>query len=101
MSGSNLTIRPSRILEEKREEVLALLQRRGAANPRVFGSVARGTDTPESDVDILVTVKPENAWEFVGLGRELSELLGVRVDVMSDGGLKEKHSHLIREARPL
>ncbi len=74
---------------------------RGAENPRVFGSVTRGTDTPESDVDILVTVAPERVWELVNLAEDLSDLLGVHVDVVSEGGLKAKHAQLLRDARPI
>lgn len=63
--------------------------------------MARGDDTPASDLDLLVTVPPEAAWTFVSTARELSELLGVHVDVVSDGGLKEKHQQLLDEAVPL
>lgn len=93
--------RPSQRLKAHREEVIALLRERGAENPRVFGSVARGTDDLSSDIDILMTVAPERAWEFITLSRELSDLLGVHVDVLSDRGLKSKHAQLVKEAIPL
>lgn len=67
----------------------------------MFGSVARGTDAAGSDLDILVSVRPDRAWDFVSLPRELSELLGLHVDVVSDGGLKPKHAALLADARPL
>ena len=101
MSDSDLLTRPSQRLRARREDVLELIRRLGAENPRVFGSVGRGTDTPSSDIDILVSVAPEHAWGFVSLSRELSELLGVRVDVVSDRGLTSKHAEIVREARPL
>ncbi len=63
--------------------------------------MARGTDRDDSDIDILVTVDPGRAWEFVSLARELGELLDAHVDVVSDRGLKPKHEHLLREAVPL
>jgi predicted nucleotidyltransferase len=100
MSGT-VPARPSEVLEERRTEVLDLIRRRGGENPRVFGSVARGTDSAGSDIDIVVSVKPDRAWEFVSLPRELSELLGVHVDVVSEGGLKPKHAALLADARPL
>ena len=93
--------RPSEVLRSRRAEVLDLISRRGGENPRIFGSVARGTDTPDSDIDIVVRVSPERAWEFVSLPRELSEMLGVPVEVVSERGLKEKHSRLLSEALPL
>lgn len=55
----------------------------------VFGSVARGTDRPDSDVDLLYVLKPgsEMGLEFFGLRDELEQLLGRRVDVVSKNGL--------------
>lgn len=93
--------RPSELLQERREEVLELIQKSGAERPRVFGSVARGTDTPDSDLDILVKLTPEHVWTFVNLPEDLSELLGVRVDVVPEGGLKTKHAQILRDAKPL
>ena len=62
---------------------------------RVFGSVARGEDGPESDIDLLVT-PPEavTLFDLARLERDLSELLGERVEVVPDTTL---HPHL-REA---
>ncbi|MGO1320962.1 MAG: nucleotidyltransferase family protein [Galactobacter sp.] len=94
-------LRPSCALAEHRDEVVRLLNARGVTNPRVFGSVARGEDHPGSDLDLLVTVDPDQAWEFVSVSRELSELLGVPVDVVSDRGLKPKHAEVRTEAIPL
>jgi len=93
--------RPSDRLREHRSEVLDVIRRNGGKNPRVFGSVARGEDTPSSDLDILVTVQPDAAWTFVSTSRELSDLLGVKVDVVTEGGLGEKHRRILAEAVPL
>ncbi|QJW35499.1 helix-turn-helix domain-containing protein [Cellulosimicrobium protaetiae] len=94
-------IRPSDRLRAHRDEVRDLIRRNGGHNPRVFGSVARGDDTPMSDVDIVVDVRPEDAWRFVSTSRELSELLGVHVDVVTEGGLRAKHRDVLAEAVPL
>ncbi|MEL7977673.1 nucleotidyltransferase domain-containing protein [Isoptericola sp. F-RaC21] len=94
-------VRPSDRLREKRDEVLTIIARNGGTNPRLFGSVARGEDTPASDVDIVVDVRPEDAWRFVSTPRELSELLGVHVDVVTERGLRAKHRDIIDEAVPL
>ena len=93
--------RPSEALEQYRDEVRQAISECGACNPRVFGSVARGTDVPGSDLDLLVTVPPEAAWRFVSLKPRLVALLGVDVDVISDNGLTDKHRAIVREARPL
>lgn len=93
--------RPSDRLGENRRAVLDLIKRRGAKNPRVFGSVSRGEDGPGSDLDILVDLDPGGLWDAASLPRELEELLGVHVDVVFEGGLKPKHAGLLDQARPL
>ena len=99
--STEAVVLPSQALEARRSEVRHLIESSGLRNPRVFGSVARGTDAPGSDIDILVDVPLESAWTFVSLPRQLSELLGVHVDLVSERGLKAKHSQLLEEARPL
>jgi len=93
--------RPSAVLDEHRDEIRRIIQEYGGENPRVFGSVARGQDTPTSDLDILVAVRPQNAWKFVSLQSRLRELLGVDVDVVTEKGLTDKHQRIIAEAVPL
>lgn len=57
----------------------------------VFGSWARGENRPDSDLDILIKLrKPVSLLTFVRMQRELSELLNVTVDLVSDGGLKNE-----------
>lgn len=57
----------------------------------VFGSWARGENRPGSDLDILIKLgKPVSLLTFVKMQRELSELLNVTVDLVSDGGLKNE-----------
>ena len=68
-----------------REEIRKLASRRRAGSIRVFGSVARGEDGPGSDIDFLVTPQPGfSLFDRGGLMAELSELLGVEVDVVTD-----------------
>ncbi len=76
-------------LHRHRTEALEVLARHGLSNPRVFGSVARGDENPESDVDLLVDI-PEGVG-LVTLGRcqaELEALLGAPVDLVPSGDLK-------------
>jgi uncharacterized protein len=74
-----------RILERRRAEVVAACARRGAHRPRVFGSVARGEDGPESDIDLLVELEPgRTLLDLEQLEIELREILGIAVDVGTD-----------------
>ncbi len=65
--------------------------RRGATNLRVFGSIARGEATPTSDVDLLVDLEPGRSLvDLGGLLMDLTELLGVEVDVVTEASLKPR-----------
>lgn len=91
--------RPSALLAEHRVEVVAAAARNRATNVRVFGSVARGEDTPDSDVDLLVTFQPgASLLDQAGLVEDLQDLLGVHVDVVSDRALKERDAGALAEA---
>ncbi len=73
---------------EKRDQILEIAARHGAHNVRVFGSTARGEAGPESDVDLLVDVGPAHSpWFPAGLILDLEELLGRKVDVVTEGAL--------------
>jgi len=79
------------LLREKREEVLRLIARYGGSNVRVFGSVARGDFGPESDIDLLILPGPGmGLFEKAALERELAELLGCRVNLVSERGLRPR-----------
>lgn len=72
-------------LRARRDEILAIADRWGATNVRVFGSVARGDATHGSDVDLLVDLDPARSLlDLGGLLMDLQELLGVAVDVGTD-----------------
>lgn len=92
-----------RRLRRRRRVVLDLCGRRGARNVRVFGSVARGDDTAGSDVDLLVDLdKGVGVVSLAGLQRELTELLGVRVDVVPADTLKPAlRPQVLAEAIPV
>lgn len=81
-------------LSEHADSMAAILARYDAANPRVFGSVARGDAGEDSDLDLLVDLAPGgNALlQVAGLGEELTELLGVRVDVVTRDLLRDEVS---------
>lgn len=75
-------------VREKREDVLRIAAAHGASNIRVFGSVARGEEGPESDLDLLVDMKPGSSLlDLVSLWQDLEDLLGHKVDVITEGGI--------------
>jgi len=76
------------LLQNKRDQILALATRHGARNVRVFGSVARGEASAESDIDFLVECEPNTSPFFPGgLVMDLEELLGRRVDIVTERGM--------------
>lgn len=91
------------LLKERREEVLRIAAKHGARNVRVFGSVARGEAGPESDVDLLVDVGPNHSsWFPAGLMLELEELLGHKVEVITEASVYPPlKQHILEEAMPL
>lgn len=96
-------MRPSEVLDRNREAVRALIGRYPVANPRVFGSVADGTDGETSDLDILVDTLPRTTlFHLGGLHADLEEMLGISVDLTTTGGLrKEMRDEILRSAKPL
>jgi predicted nucleotidyltransferase/DNA-binding XRE family transcriptional regulator len=94
--------KPSAVLYVHKAEVKRIAKRHKATAVKVFGSVARGQDKPGSDVDLLVTFAPDaTLYDQVGLAQDVEELLGIGVDVVSEGGLRGRHAAIQKEARPL
>jgi uncharacterized protein len=87
----------------RREEIIAMAARYGAADLRIFGSIARGDATETSDVDFLVRFEPgRSLFDQGGLLMDLRQLLGVNVDVVSEGALTGRFGQIVRrEAVPL
>jgi uncharacterized protein len=75
-------------LRSQRSEILSLAAHHGARNVRVFGSLVRGDERADSDIDFLVEVEPgRSLLDVIGLEQDLSELLGRKVEVLTDAGL--------------
>ncbi|MDH4246686.1 MAG: nucleotidyltransferase family protein [Deltaproteobacteria bacterium] len=91
------------LLQEKREEILRIAASHGARNVRVFGSVARGEADDQSDIDFLVELEPSRSlFDHAALLLELQEVLGRKVDVVSDRGIKPRiRDRVLKEAVPL
>ena len=79
------------LIHENREKILEITANHGAFNVRLFGSVARGEDTEDSDIDFLIDYDLEkiSSWFPVGLVYDLEDLLGRKVDVVSTKSLHE------------
>lgn len=93
-------VKPSAALNLHREAIRRIVTSHRARNPRVFGSVARGTDTEASDLDILIEPTPKTSLLDIGAIRhELIELLGIPVDVITPMALPAKiREEVISEA---
>ena len=91
------------LVRTKREQILRLALRHGVTGGRVFGSMARGDAGPQSDVDLLIEVGPDpSPWFPGGLVAELEELLGRRVQVVTERGLDDLlRERVLEEAVPL
>jgi len=88
------------LLRDKRDEILDIAARYGASNVRVFGSVARGEATVQSDVDFLVELeRGRSLLDHAALMVDLEGLLRRRVDVATERGLKPGfREDILREA---
>jgi predicted nucleotidyltransferase len=88
---------------EKRDDILRIAAGHGAVTVRLFGSVVRGEETPESDIDLLVECEPgRRLLDHVALVQDQEDLLGRTVDVVTKGGLHRYIRDCIhRETVPL
>jgi Predicted nucleotidyltransferases len=97
-------MKPSEVLEQNREAIREATKRFNAANPRVFGSVARGEDRPDSDLDILVDALPTTTlFDLGGLLEELKGIMsGTPIHVLTPGDFPERvRLQVLQEARPI
>lgn len=79
-------VRPSELVATLRAEIADAASRHHASNVRVFGSAATGTDTTGSDLDLLVHFEDDaSLYDQIGLTQDLESLLGIDVDIISDG----------------
>ncbi len=96
-------MKPSDQLERYRHDIRLVIQANRAGNPRVFGSVSRGEDNDESDLDILIDPSEETSLFDIGaMQAELAELLGVKVDIHTPNSLPESfRNEVISQALPI
>lgn len=91
------------LIRSKRAEIQRIATKHGARNVRVFGSIARGEARPDSDIDFLVDAGPvTSSWFPAGLIIDLENLLGRRVEVVTELGLNALiRDEVLREAVPV
>ena len=91
------------LLQKYRAEILDLARRHGARNVRVFGSLARGEDNGDSDLDLLVTLEEgRSLLDLVGLKQDLEDLVHRPVDVVTERALSPYlRDRVLSEAIPL
>jgi predicted nucleotidyltransferase len=96
-------MRPSEILPQHRETIRQLVLQAGMANPRVFGSVLRGEDGEDSDLDILVDPAPRTSLlDLAGLQIDIAEKTGANVDLLTPNSLPVKfRQRVLDEAQPV
>jgi uncharacterized protein len=85
-------------LQTRREEILAAAARHGARNVRVFGSVARGEERDDSDVDFLIELEPgRSLFDLAHVIADLEALLRCRVDVVPEANLHPRIRDGVRQ----
>jgi predicted nucleotidyltransferase len=91
------------IVQQKRDEIIAIAAKHGAYHVRIFGSVARGESGPDSDVDFLIDMDGNRSLlDMSGLWLELEELLGRKVNIAEPDAVHWYiRDRVIAEAKPL
>lgn len=85
-------------IRRRRAEIQRIAAGYGARDVRIFGSLARGVARVGSDVDVLVSFEAgRSLLDLIGLQQDLTELLGLKVDVVSEGAL-EREDRILAEA---
>jgi uncharacterized protein len=96
-------MKPSQIFNDRRSDILAIVDKYPVRNLRIFGSVLSGNDTETSDIDFLVEAMPgASLFQLGGLQDELQTALGVHVDLLTERELHQSiRDKVIAEARPV
>ncbi len=86
-----------------RNNIIDIVTKYGGSNIRIFGSIARGEDKPDSDLDILIDIEDgRSLFDIIAIQQDLEDILGRKVDVVTDGGLSPYlKEYILDEARPL
>lgn len=98
---SNKIINPK--IQNKQPEIIKTAAKYGASNIRIFGSYARGEETPDSDLDLLMDINSDiSLLDRIALMQELEDLLGLKIDIAKPENLHELiRDKVLTEAIPL
>jgi predicted nucleotidyltransferase len=96
-------MRLDELVRAKRSEIQRIAAEHGATRVRVFGSVARGTPLPESDLDLLIDLEPgRHLLDLVAIKQDLEDLLGRPVHVVTEAAISPyMRDAILRDATPL
>ena len=96
-------MRPSEACQKHKEVIRLVVARHRTNNPRIFGSVLRGEDNEDSDLDLLVDATERTTlFDIVTIERELREALGIKVDVQTPESLPKRfRDAVLMEAVPV
>lgn len=73
---------------ERNKKLVSFLTKQGAKKIGLFGSVARGEERPDSDIDVLVEFNEiKSLFEMVGIELDLADILGKKIDLVTEGSL--------------
>jgi uncharacterized protein len=102
-SQRGLALSVKDLLKTKREDILRIAARYGASNIRVFGSMTRGEEGPDSDLDLLIELAPDRSLlDHVALLQDLEDILSLKVDVVNEKALDHRiRDRVLKEAIPL
>ena len=91
------------VIAEIRQRILPVLRKHGVKRAGIFGSVARGDATPESDVDILVELDAgASLFDFIDVKHDLEDALGRRIDLVEYAAIKPRlRDRILREEAPI
>ncbi|MBI4665157.1 MAG: nucleotidyltransferase family protein [Nitrospinae bacterium] len=91
------------LLIQKRDDILRIAREHGARGIRLFGSVARGEELPDSDVDFLVELEEgRSLLDLGGMQMDLQDLLGRKIDIVTEKGVRPRiKDRIYREAVPI
>ncbi|MEN6326316.1 MAG: nucleotidyltransferase family protein [Syntrophomonas sp.] len=87
-------------IKNRRESIIQIASKYGANNIRIFGSISRGDDNLESDIDLLVNFDEERTlFDLINLKLELEDLLNRKVDLVTERALHPLiHDRVLQEA---
>lgn len=96
-------MKPSDALRSHREDIRQVVEKYRTRNPRIFGSVLRGEDKEDSDLDLLVDPTPETTlMDIARIQNRLQKLLGIPVDVLTPKALPDTfRDRVLAEAEPV